>query len=544
MDALPPPFEGVVNAATGVGKTYILAAATEYYAGLRHRNFAVVTPGRTILEKTVNNFMPGHPKSLLGAMSVRPVVITSENFATAAMRAAMDDPDEVKLYIFTVQALIRPTSKTHRLTHKFQEGLGEAFYGHLLGLDDLVVFADEHHVYYGKAFSTAVRDLTPRALIGLTATPHRRTTKAEIIYRYPLAAAIADQYVKTPVIVGRRDDRADPETKLRDGLSLLELKAEAVRLHRQEHGEQRVVNPVMLVVAQTIEDAEEYGEILRSPDFMGGEYSEKVLVVHSKQADEALAELEKVEAADSPVRVIISVGMLKEGWDVANVYVIASMRASVSEILTEQTLGRGLRLPFGAYTGIEILDTLEVLAHERYEELLRRAGVINEQFIDYRTRMVERMTAEGTRVAVAETSTSERPFEILDESPEPGHVTAVGTVEGRERRGAYCRGDRGGRGHEGRSGAARRQAPHPDTAAEDVEHREPLLAGRHHRCRTLPPAWGASRSGSYERAPAPTDRRQGRGRTGWTEADRPRQRRRRRSGHLGRSPSPLRGPCC
>ena len=38
------------------------------------------------------------------------------------------------------------------------------------------------------------------------------------------------------------------------------------------------------------------------------------------------------------------------------------MRSSVSEILTEQTLGRGMRLPFGSYTGIEILDTLEVVA--------------------------------------------------------------------------------------------------------------------------------------------------------------------------------------
>jgi type III restriction enzyme len=44
------------------------------------------------------------------------------------------------------------------------------------------------------------------------------------------------------------------------------------------------------------------------------------------------------------------------------------MRSSVSEILTEQTLVRGMRLPFGAYTGIEILDTLEVVAHERYED--------------------------------------------------------------------------------------------------------------------------------------------------------------------------------
>ena len=52
-----------------------------------------------------------------------------------------------------------------------------------------------------------------------------------------------------------------------------------------------------------------------------------------------------------------------------DVYVIASMRSSVSEILTEQTLGRGMRLPFGAYTVIELLDTLEVVAHERYQDL-------------------------------------------------------------------------------------------------------------------------------------------------------------------------------
>lgn len=128
-----------------------------------------------------------------------------------------------------------------------------------------------------------------------------------------------------------------------------------------------------------------------------------VLVVHSKAPDEALEELAKVEDSTSPVRIIISVGMLKEGWDVRNVYVIASMRSSVSEILTEQTLGRGMRLPFGAYTGIEILDTLEVVAHERYEELLKKAGVLNEAFVDYRTRAALRINAKGQQVVVTET---------------------------------------------------------------------------------------------------------------------------------------------
>lgn len=429
IDREPPPFEAVIDVATGVGKTYVLAAAIEYLAGVGVRNFAVITPGRTILTKTVANFTPGHAKSLLGGMEVRPVVITSENFATAAMRAAMDDDQQVKLFVFTVQALIKPQSKVGRKTHKFQEGLGGAFYAHLQGLDDLSVFADEHHAYYSPAFSAAVRDLRPRVLIGLTATPDRRTPADEIIYRYPLAAAIADRLVKTPVLVGRKDDRTDPATKLLDGVRLLELKERAIARWCQETAA-TPVNPVMLVVAPTIAEAEEIQRIVSEPAFADGRYADRVLTVHSEAPDEALAQLEALEAPDSPYRIVISVGMLKEGWDVKNVYVIASMRASVSTILTEQTLGRGLRLPFGQYTGVEILDSLEVLGHERYEELLRRAGVLNEDFIDRRTRAVLRRNAEGQLFSVTETTTVEAPVVVGDipdqldgtATPAPGAV--------------------------------------------------------------------------------------------------------------------------
>jgi len=401
VDERPAPFEGVIDSATGVGKTYILAGAIEYLAATGVRNFAVITPGRTILEKTVANFTAGDRKSLLGGMETNPTVITSENFSTADARQGLDDPAKVKLFIFTVQALTRPATGTGRKTHKFQEGLGRAFYDHLDAQDDLVIFADEHHCYYGPGFSAAVRDLTPWALIGLTATPHRRTPPEQIIYRYPLAAAIADRLVKTPVLVGRKDDRADPATKLLDGIRLLEAKRGAIERYCAETGHDPV-NPVMLVIAQSIEEAESHAELLRSPSFAGGRYADHVLVVHSRKPDEDLARLQSVEDDDSPVRIIVSVGMLKEGWDVKNVYVIASMRSSVSEILTEQTLGRGLRLPFGTYTDWELLDTLEVLAHERYEDLLRKAKVINQAFIDHRTRAVLRRNAAGQEVAVIE----------------------------------------------------------------------------------------------------------------------------------------------
>ena len=154
VENLGAPFECVIDSATGVGKTYILAGAMELFAiAYGVRDFVIVTPGRTILDKTRDNFTPGHAKSLLGPMSFQPVVITAENFNTPVMRSAMDDTSQVKVYLFTVQSLLKPESPVGRKTHKFQEGLGTEFYGHLQAAEQLVVLADEHHCYYGPAFS-------------------------------------------------------------------------------------------------------------------------------------------------------------------------------------------------------------------------------------------------------------------------------------------------------------------------------------------------------------------------------------------------------
>lgn len=395
----PAPFECVLDSATGVGKTYIIASAIDYFAGADAiRNFAIITPGRTILEKTIANFTAGHAKSLLPNMAVQPVVVTSENFASAATRAAMDDDRLTKLYIFTVQSLTSPTTKQGRKTHTYHEGLGEGFYEHLAGLDDLIVFADEHHCYSGPAFSKAVYGLEPRVIVGLTATPLLSTPPEQIIFRYPLAAAIAEKWVKTPVIVARKDDRVDDRTKLSDAVGLLRAKQRYLDAYIAERGLD-AVHPILMVVAQNTDEADEYEAILSSPTFDDGQWADTILTVHSNLSgdakEDALAKLAAVDSPDSPVRIIISVGMLKEGWDVRNVYVIASMRASVSDVLTEQTLGRGLRLPFGAHTGIEILDTVEVLAHEKYQKLLERANVLNEKFIDRHTRAVVRRNSDG-----------------------------------------------------------------------------------------------------------------------------------------------------
>lgn len=412
VEGKPPPFEAVIDAATGVGKTYIIAAAIEYLAARGIRDFGVIAPGRTILNKTIANFTPGHPKSLLSSMQASPLLVTADNFTSPAIRAAMDDDAQTKLYVFTVQSLTAPTTKQGKKTHEFQEGLGAGFYKHLAVLDDLVIFADEHHCYFGEVFSRAIKDLRPHAIVGLTATPDPKTPDEQIIYRYPLAAAIAEKWVKTPVIVGRRDDRADALTKLTDGLALLNYKDEALDAYCVETGLPRV-NPVMLLIAKDTAEADEFRDVLASSEFEGGKWADTVLLVHSKlkgdEKEKALADLAAVEEPGSKVRIIVSVGMLKEGWDVKNVYVIASMRPSVSDVLTEQTLGRGLRLPFGKHTGIELLDTVEVVAHEKYADLLKKANVLNEQFVDKRTRAVLRQNAQGETVVVSETESVATP---------------------------------------------------------------------------------------------------------------------------------------
>lgn len=395
------PFECIVDSATGVGKTYVMAGLIEYFAGRdpAARNFLLLAPGRTIRDKSILNFTPGHRKSLTAAMKSRPVLVTADNFRSAAIKTAMDDNTKTKLFIFTVQALTSATGDG-RETHEFQETLDGSLYGWLSKRDDLVLLADEHHCYRGPAFSKTITEMNPSVVIGMTATPDKRDDDL-VVYRYPLSRAIADKFVKTPVLVARKDDRHDDHTKLLDGATLLRYKEQVAHAYCEEN-DLPLVNPVMLVIAKDTTEADAYRDILDAQAFDGGAWVNKTLLVHSNlssdEKEKALSALEAVEDPDSPVRIIISVGMLKEGWDVKNVYVIASMRASVSDVLTEQTLGRGMRLPFGQYTGIQMLDTVEVLAHERYEELLKKREALNEKFIDHAVWVGAHTTPSGETV--------------------------------------------------------------------------------------------------------------------------------------------------
>ncbi len=369
-------LEIVCDLATATGKTYIAAGVIDYLAAAGIRNVLIVCPGTTILNKTVANFTPGHPK-FVGGLEVRPTVITAEDFQRGSVSEALRTGDDFKLFVFNVQQLLRPTANTSRRVRDYDEHLGASLYDHLRTVDDLVVIADEHHSYFGPQFSNAVRDLSPQALVGLTATPHAKTKPEQIVYHYPLAEAIADGYVKIPVLVARRDGSADLRRQLSDGVVLLRHKATALAAYAGQTGT-TAVKPVMFLVCSTIEEANEVADLLASPDLLGDERA--VLTVTSDSPDAALDALAGVEDPESPVRAIVSVQMLKEGWDVKNIYVVCALRALESQSLSEQVLGRGLRLPFGQRTGRQMLDTVEVLSHRRFRDLLADAGTLLEAF--------------------------------------------------------------------------------------------------------------------------------------------------------------------
>jgi type I site-specific restriction endonuclease len=134
----------------------------------------------------------------------------------------------------------------------------------------------------------------------------------------------------------------------------------------------------MLTIAPSIEEAEN----IRSSLIVNCEFpSENILQVDSSKITDDLAqELQNIDNPQNPTRIIIAVGMLKEGWDVKNVYVIVPLRAFKSATFIEQIIGRGLRLPFGEHTSKEALNTLEIIMHDNFQELLNVRKSLKNKF--------------------------------------------------------------------------------------------------------------------------------------------------------------------
>ena len=375
--------------ATGVGKTRLMGAfITFLFLTGRSKNFFVLAPNTTIYEKLIEDFSKqSSPKYVFRGIAEfaqsPPIIVTGDTWQEGrGVRGSDLFGDEAIINIFNVDKINKEKGKIR----SFRETLGESYFDYLSRLPDLVMLMDEAHRYRAKAAANAVYELKPRLGLELTATPKAVGANARpfknVIYNYPLGQAMADGYVKEPAVATRANFRRDQydgaqleSIMLEDGATYHEHVKVELDLFARQTGRSKV-HPFMLVVAEDTSHARELREFLESDQFRQGAYQGRVVEVHSNQSTEesndAMARLVTLEH-DAETDIVIHVNKLKEGWDVTNLYTIVPLRASASDILTEQTLGRGLRLPYGARTGNEAVDTLTVIAHDRFDRVIEEA---------------------------------------------------------------------------------------------------------------------------------------------------------------------------
>ncbi len=372
------------NMATGIGKTRLMGACIYYlYKTKGYKHFFILAPGNTIYDKLRKESNPAHPKYIFKGLEAemgRPRVWDGENYDQYPVKYEqgslfVDHTSEIQLFIFNIGKIFNSKTDTQFNFHKFKETLGASFADVLAQFDDLVICMDEAHRYYAPASMKAINYLRPILGLEFTATPK---SPSNVIYSYDVARGAAEGYLKIPVVMGRsniagysQDDIE--EMKIRDGLTLHEHRKSVLREYCANN-DLDYVKPIVLIACKDTDHAKKIRALIDSDDFMHGKYKGKVIEIHSKQTGEESEEnvrlLLSIESASNPIEIVLHVYKLKEGWDVNNLFTIIPLNAAKSDILAMQTIGRGLRLPFGEQTGNEDLDTLDIVAHDHYRELV------------------------------------------------------------------------------------------------------------------------------------------------------------------------------
>jgi type III restriction enzyme len=383
--------------ATGVGKTRLMGAFITYLYQVKGiRNFFVLAPNLTIYDKLIADFTPNTAKYVfkgIGEFAMNPpVIITGETYesATAARGHLFEMPDECHINIFNISKINTEVRGGNAPRIKrLSEYIGQSYFDYLAGLDDLVLLMDESHRYRATAGVRAINELKPVLGLELTATPQvegggRNIPFQNVIYNYPLSAAMTDGFVKEPAVATRENFSANAYTQ--EGLEKVKLE-DGVRIHENtkvelevyaRNNDKEVVKPFMLVVATDTSHANALQQVIEGDDFFAGRYAGKVIQVHSNirgdEKDEVVQQLLTVEDPDNPVEIVIHVNMLKEGWDVTNLYTIVPLRAANSRTLVEQSIGRGLRLPYGKRVGVPAVDRLTIVSHDKFQEIVDHAN--------------------------------------------------------------------------------------------------------------------------------------------------------------------------
>lgn len=274
-------------------------------------------------------------------------------------------------------------------------------------IDELVVLNDEaHHIHDEKlAWFKSIEDIHNRlkmkgdelALqVDMTATPRHNNGGifVQTVSDYPLVEAIHQDVVKHPVVpdeASRSKLQEEKSSKFSEKYrQYIHLGVLEWRKAYAEHAKMGK-KAVLFIMTDDTKNCDEVAEYLSStyPEFQN---KDSVLVIHTKnngeisesQTGKNREELEKlrklsneIDKADNPYKAIVSVLMLKEGWDVRNVTTIVGLRAysAQSNILPEQTLGRGLRRMYFGQDVMEMVSVVGTDAFMTFVESIQAEGV-------------------------------------------------------------------------------------------------------------------------------------------------------------------------
>lgn len=425
----------VIKMATGSGKTKVMSLilAWAYFHKLYEpnsklaRNFLLITPNIIVLERIKNDFAglkifyddPILPDNGYGGQNwqddfqitlhlqdeVGKISPTGNIFLTNIHRVfegningfSPEDEDSTNYFLGP-----KPVGKTNDSKVNLSEIVRE--------IDELIVINDEaHHIHDDKlAWFKSIQDIHNKlklkddelALqIDVTATPKHNNGNifVHVISDYPLVEAIHQRVVKKPIL----PDEAS-RAKLSENKSSLftERYEEYINLGviewRKTYEElmRAGKKSILFVMTDDTKNCDEVAEYLGRtyPEFKdavltihtnkSGEISETVQGKDEKELIKLREQANTIDSNESPFKVIVSVLMLKEGWDVKNVTTIVGLRAysSIANILPEQTLGRGLRRMFFGREDIEeYVSIIGTPAFMDFVESINVEGVILEK---------------------------------------------------------------------------------------------------------------------------------------------------------------------
>ncbi|MCA8833304.1 DEAD/DEAH box helicase [Hymenobacter pini] len=366
-----------VKVPTAGGKTFLAANAlrTIFAAFPPDRPKAVVwlVPSVTILEQTLRNLKdPGHPyrQKINTHFAGRVEVYDKAALLQGSSFSASSVQEQLSLVVLSFDSL-RARNKEDRKV--YQENGNLQSFGSLLGDDEditlmrviqalnPVVVVDESHNAESELSVDMLKNLSPSFILDLTATPRKNSN---IISFVDALALKKEHMVKLPVIVYNHNDRTEVINSALQLQRNLELQA---KKEQKEGG--RYIRPIVLFQAQpkTADDNTTF-ELLKQKLI-----DRKIPAEHIRIKTAGLNELknEDLSSPKCPVRYIITVNALKEGWDAPFAYILASLADKSSAVDVEQILGRVLRQPYVAPHQAPMLNMSYVLtASSKFLETL------------------------------------------------------------------------------------------------------------------------------------------------------------------------------